>query len=148
MVVEYLRHGSLQDYLKEIDFQICRGSKQTVPLVKFAYDIAEGLLFLKEHNVVHRDLAARNILVASPTHLKISDFGLSVILADRTDMYSFHTSYQPFRLWPPEAANRERQKFTHMSDVSFYLFAVSILLLFLTNQSIGLELWHSALAAV
>ena len=33
--------------------------------------------YLESKSIVHRDLAARNLLVDSPEHVKISDFGLA-----------------------------------------------------------------------
>lgn len=35
---------------------------------------------LEEHRLVHRDLAARNVLVQSPIHVRITDFGLAKML--------------------------------------------------------------------
>lgn len=37
-------------------------------------------MYLEERRLVHRDLAARNVLVKSPTHVKITDFGLARLL--------------------------------------------------------------------
>lgn len=37
-------------------------------------------MFLEERRLVHRDLAARNVLVKSPNHIKITDFGLARLL--------------------------------------------------------------------
>ena len=37
-------------------------------------------MYLEERRLVHRDLAARNVLVKSPNHVKITDFGLSRLL--------------------------------------------------------------------
>lgn len=37
-------------------------------------------MYLEERRLVHRDLAARNVLVKSPNHVKITDFGLARLL--------------------------------------------------------------------
>lgn len=37
-------------------------------------------MFLEDRRLVHRDLAARNVLVKSPNHIKITDFGLARLL--------------------------------------------------------------------
>lgn len=37
-------------------------------------------MYLEERRLVHRDLAARNVLVKSPNHIKITDFGLARLL--------------------------------------------------------------------
>uniref|UniRef100_H0XK42 Protein kinase domain-containing protein n=1 Tax=Otolemur garnettii TaxID=30611 RepID=H0XK42_OTOGA len=39
-----------------------------------------GMMYLEERRLVHRDLAARNVLVKSPNHVKITDFGLARLL--------------------------------------------------------------------
>uniref|UniRef100_A0A2K6GT52 Protein kinase domain-containing protein n=1 Tax=Propithecus coquereli TaxID=379532 RepID=A0A2K6GT52_PROCO len=38
------------------------------------------MMYLEERRLVHRDLAARNVLVKSPNHVKITDFGLARLL--------------------------------------------------------------------
>ena len=42
--------------------------------------LAQGMMYLEERRLVHRDLAARNVLVKSPNHIKITDFGLARLL--------------------------------------------------------------------
>lgn len=37
-------------------------------------------MYLEERRLVHRDLAARNVLVKSPNHIMITDFGLARLL--------------------------------------------------------------------
>ena len=41
----------------------------------------------EEKHLVHRDLAARNVLVKTPNHVKITDFGLAKILDVNNDIY-------------------------------------------------------------
>lgn len=38
------------------------------------------MMYLEERRLVHRNLAAHNILVKSPNHIKITDFGLAHLL--------------------------------------------------------------------
>lgn len=45
-------------------------------------------MYLEERRLVHRDLAARNVLVKSPNHIKITDFGLARLLDADEKEYS------------------------------------------------------------
>ena len=49
-------------------------------LLRWCYDIAEGMAYLSKEKVMHGDLAARNIMVGENFTAKISDFGLSKII--------------------------------------------------------------------
>lgn len=49
----------------------------------------QGMCYLEERHLVHRDLAARNVLVKTPNHVKITDFGLAKLLtADEKEYQS------------------------------------------------------------
>lgn len=41
----------------------------------------------EEKHLVHRDLAARNVLIKTPNHVKITDFGLARMLDVKEDIY-------------------------------------------------------------
>lgn len=43
--------------------------------------------YLEERRLVHRDLAARNVLVKTPQHVKITDFGLAKLLGAEEKEY-------------------------------------------------------------
>ena len=45
------------------------------------YQVSTGMNYLHEKQIVHRDLALRNILIVSKHACKISDFGLSRVIA-------------------------------------------------------------------
>ena len=70
----------LKTFLRECHPQRCdnRVSILNVEiLLQMASDVARGMEYLAEQNVVHRDLAARNCLVAEDLCIKVGDFGLA-----------------------------------------------------------------------
>ncbi|KAM7171244.1 proto-oncogene tyrosine-protein kinase receptor Ret isoform 1-T1 [Macrochelys suwanniensis] len=95
LIVEYAKHGSLRDVLREsrkvgpsyVGSDTNRNSSYLDnpderaltmgDLISFAWQISRGMQYLAEMKLVHRDLAARNVLVAEGRKMKISDFGLS-----------------------------------------------------------------------
>lgn len=46
-------------------------------LTNMAFQVADGMTYLEEHNSIHRDLAARNVLVSEGYLCKVADFGLA-----------------------------------------------------------------------
>uniref|UniRef100_G3NTE9 receptor protein-tyrosine kinase n=1 Tax=Gasterosteus aculeatus aculeatus TaxID=481459 RepID=G3NTE9_GASAC len=75
LVTQLMPHGCLLDYVLEHKDNI--GSQL---LLNWCVQIAKGMMYLEERRLVHRDLAARNVLVKSPNHVKITDFGLARLL--------------------------------------------------------------------
>jgi hypothetical protein len=51
-------------------------------IIRYAADIARGMLHISAEKIVHRDLACRNILLSKDKRAKISDFGMSRQLLD------------------------------------------------------------------
>lgn len=87
LVMEFVKHGSLQSYLA-----IHRESLTVKRLLAFSLDIATGMDYLGSKSIVHRDLAARNILVADENRVKISDFGLAQVTGKNNDYYILQTN--------------------------------------------------------
>jgi len=79
IVMEYLRGGTLDEYLKKTNWQI---SERTV--LKIVKQIASGLYYLNQFGIIHRDLKLNNIMLNNfdneEVEVKIMDFGLSKIL--------------------------------------------------------------------
>ncbi|RIB22469.1 kinase-like domain-containing protein [Gigaspora rosea] len=71
MVLQYADNGTLREYLMANFTKL-----QWTDKLCIAKEVALGLLFLHDNNIIHRDLHSKNILI----HLrqpKITDFGLS-----------------------------------------------------------------------
>ncbi|KAF1532882.1 Receptor tyrosine-protein kinase erbB-2, partial [Eudyptes sclateri] len=78
----------------------------------------QGMSYLEEVRLVHRDLAARNVLVKSPNHVKITDFGLARLLDIDETEYHADGGKVPIKWMALESILRRR--FTHQSDVWSY----------------------------
>ncbi|XP_044168126.1 fibroblast growth factor receptor 3-like [Acropora millepora] len=87
VLIEYVPYGDLLGYLrksrgfndtyyKHPDIKP-RTSLTSQQLMKFAWQIADGMSYLSLRKVIHRDLAARNVLVGERETCKITDFGMA-----------------------------------------------------------------------
>nr|XP_058943527.1 fibroblast growth factor receptor 3-like [Pocillopora verrucosa] len=87
VLIEYVPFGDLLGYLRK-----SRGLKDTYykdpdikpqtnltsqQLMKFAWQIADGMSYLSSKFIIHRDLAARNVLVGQNETCKVTDFGMA-----------------------------------------------------------------------
>ncbi|XP_022808094.1 tyrosine kinase receptor Cad96Ca-like isoform X1 [Stylophora pistillata] len=87
VLIEYVPHGDLLGYLRK-----SRGLNDTYfkdpnikpqtnltsqQLMRFAWQIADGMTYLSSIAVIHRDLAARNVLVGEEETCKLTDFGMA-----------------------------------------------------------------------
>jgi len=81
IVMEYIKHGSLKDFLKN---QKPLSKLNEIIICKIIYQVASGIRYLHDYCIIHRDIKPDNIMVASVEDeiiVKIADFGLSKILA-------------------------------------------------------------------
>uniref|UniRef100_A0A8C1K5K5 Receptor protein-tyrosine kinase n=1 Tax=Cyprinus carpio TaxID=7962 RepID=A0A8C1K5K5_CYPCA len=113
LVTQLMPHGCLLDYVHEHQENI--GSQL---LLNWCVQIAKGMMYLEERRLVHRDLAARNVLVKSPNHIKITDFGLARLLDADEKEYSADGGKMPIKWMALECIHY--RKFTHQSDVWSY----------------------------
>ncbi|CAH3158917.1 unnamed protein product, partial [Pocillopora meandrina] len=87
VLTEYVPFGDLLGYLRksrglndtyykdpDIKPQTNLTSQQ---LMKFAWQIADGMSYLSSKSIIHRDLAARNVLVGQKETCKVTDFGMA-----------------------------------------------------------------------
>lgn len=87
MIIEYVPHGDLLGYLRrsrgvsdcyyddpDIKPMTNLTSEQ---MLKFAWQISDGMRYISSKKIIHRDLAARNVLVGENHRCKITDFGMA-----------------------------------------------------------------------
>eukprot|EP00054_Salpingoeca_dolichothecata_P027791 m.205453 g.205453 ORF g.205453 m.205453 type:complete len:1103 (+) comp26047_c3_seq4:941-4249(+) len=111
LVTELVPMGPLHTYLQQNQANV-----PTDSLLRFATQISAGMKYMEANNFIHRDLAARNILVYSPKHCKISDFGLSRSLGCGSEYYRCQRKGKwPIKWYAPECLYET--KFTSKSDV-------------------------------
>ena len=89
------------------------------------YDIANGLKFIHENNIVHRDIKSDNILIDKNGHCKIADFGCSIKLKNgQPDLFSKTEGNMYF--FPPEFVDGKSKKQFGYKPVDIWAFGVSI----------------------
>lgn len=112
--MELARLGALRSYLHAHGPNLA-----ATTLTLFCYQISTALSYLECKKFVHRDIAARNVLVASDTCVKLADFGLCRLTAERS-FYEASKGKLPIKWMAPESINFRR--FTSASDV--WMFGV------------------------
>jgi len=71
IAMEYLQGRELRDILNE---------KPLLPLrevLSIVSQVAQGLAYAHEHDIVHRDIKPSNVMVVRDGHVKITDFGIA-----------------------------------------------------------------------
>ncbi|XP_051865335.1 mitogen-activated protein kinase kinase kinase 12-like [Pristis pectinata] len=83
IIMEYCAQGQL--------YEVLRAGRKVAPslLVDWSMGIAGGMNYLHLHKIIHRDLKSPNMLITSDDLVKISDFGTSKELNDKSTKMSF-----------------------------------------------------------
>ncbi|XP_051970903.1 epidermal growth factor receptor-like isoform X1 [Xyrauchen texanus] len=113
LITQIMPFGCLLDYVRENKDNI---GSQT--LLNWCVQIAKGMNYLEERRLVHRDLAARNVLVKTPNHVKITDFGLARLLGAEEKEYHSDGGKVPIKWMALESILH--WTYTHQSDVWSY----------------------------
>ncbi|XP_020836941.1 epidermal growth factor receptor isoform X1 [Phascolarctos cinereus] len=113
LITQLMPFGCLLDYIREHKDNI--GSQY---LLNWCVQIAKGMSYLEERRLVHRDLAARNVLVKTPQHVKITDFGLAKLLGADEKEYHAEGGKVPIKWMALESILH--RIYTHQSDVWSY----------------------------
>ncbi|XP_022809433.1 proto-oncogene tyrosine-protein kinase receptor Ret-like [Stylophora pistillata] len=87
VLIEYVPYGDLLGYLRRSrglndtyykDLDIKPQTNLTPrQLMKFAWQVGDGMSYLSSIPIIHRDLAARNVLVGEGETWKVTDFGMA-----------------------------------------------------------------------
>jgi serine/threonine protein kinase len=129
IVTEFLGGGSLDAKLYREKFVFSHAEQR-----RLASEIACGVAFLHENNIVHRDLATRNILLTERLVPKVSDFGMSRMLGDEKYNYSL-IDMGPIRWMAPEQLKRKQGSSKSVYAQSTDVFSFAMLLVeIVTNQ--------------
>uniref|UniRef100_H2YUP6 Protein kinase domain-containing protein n=1 Tax=Ciona savignyi TaxID=51511 RepID=H2YUP6_CIOSA len=111
LITQLMPLGNLLEYVRDNKDNI--GSQH---MLNWSLQIAKGMRYLSEEkHLVHRDLAARNVLVKSPNHVRITDFGLAKLLDVKEDVYRAEGGKMPIKWLALESI--QHRIFTQKSDV-------------------------------
>lgn len=69
LVMQYCENGSCNGMA---------GRMEENDIIKFLHDVAAGLEYLHDHNIIHQDIKPDNILVDDNCNFMVTDFGISV----------------------------------------------------------------------
>lgn len=72
IILEYCKNGNLYKKLKEEAFNVKAEAS------RYIREIAEGLIYIHNLNVIHRDLKPENVLLGKNNEVKLADFGWCV----------------------------------------------------------------------
>ncbi|KAL0959682.1 hypothetical protein HGRIS_011380 [Hohenbuehelia grisea] len=120
----WMENGTILSYMTE---------NGVLHLERHLLEIAQGLEYLHNENIVHGDLRGANILVDSSWHARIADFGLSVLSEatinnSETSNSAGAARWMAPELHDPEAFDLPRHQKTKASDV--YAFGCTCLELY------------------
>ncbi|XP_032812977.2 uncharacterized protein LOC116943840 isoform X1 [Petromyzon marinus] len=83
IIMEYCAQGQL--------YEVLRAGRRISPelLVGWTRGIARGMSYLHLHKIIHRDLKSPNVLITHDDEVKISDFGTSKEMREKSTRMSF-----------------------------------------------------------
>ncbi|KAF9446489.1 kinase-like protein [Macrolepiota fuliginosa MF-IS2] len=105
-VSPWMENGNLDQYLKR---------RPEVPRMPLVLDVAEGVLYLHQSNVVHSDLKSENVLVSGEGRALIGDFGISNVVTSSGATFT-ESPNGTTRWMAPELYEGDHQA-TQLSDI-------------------------------
>ncbi|KIM78461.1 hypothetical protein PILCRDRAFT_90617 [Piloderma croceum F 1598] len=87
MVCSWAQNGNLNDYLRDSEVRLRLSDRSNL-----LRDIAAGLSYLHSFKIIHGDLTGSNVLIDSNEKARLSDFGMSTIIADCQGSNSFFST--------------------------------------------------------
>jgi hypothetical protein len=110
LVMEFIPGETLQQRLDRT------GPLETMDVIQFGRQIAEGLAAAHSHGLIHRDIKPGNILIEAglSPHVKITDFGLARAADDASMTQSGYVAGTPMYMAPEQA---QGDKLDHRADL-------------------------------
>lgn len=115
IVMEYVKGKTLKDYLRE------HGALEPQTVIHIMTQLAEGVLYAHQNNIIHRDLKSQNIMITDDQVVKITDFGIA-LSSNEADMTQTNTIMGSVHYLAPELARGNLA--TERSDI----YALGIIL--------------------
>ena len=115
IVMEYVKGKTLKDYLRE------HGALEPQIVIHIMTQLAEGVLYAHQNNIIHRDLKSQNIMITDDQVVKITDFGIA-LSSNEADMTQTNTIMGSVHYLAPELARGNLA--TERSDI----YALGIIL--------------------
>ena len=103
LVLELCENGDLNDKIKEKKYKNEIFSEKEI--LKYFYEILQGLYYLHKNRVFHRDLKTLNIFLTKDNNIKIGDFGVSKKLINN-NIYAYTFVGTPYYLSPEICQNK------------------------------------------
>ncbi|HQW57562.1 MAG TPA: protein kinase [Gammaproteobacteria bacterium] len=125
IVMEYMPRGSLYNLLQNTEQPLDWPTR-----IRIATDVASGLAFLHQKNILHRDIKSLNILLTESLGAKLTDFGLSKV-KNETKTHLLTTKAKDFVstiAWMAPELFKHGTSYTKKSDI----------------YSLGITLWEIA----
>ncbi|KAG0701067.1 kinase-like domain-containing protein [Suillus ampliporus] len=114
LVSPWMPNGTLNFYLDHAPETLAM-----IDRLRLLKQIAEGLKYLHDKDVIHGDLTSNNVLVAADGSPRLADFGISNVMVQSNPAFSYHTGavrwVAPELLDPPE--DQPIQCATKYSDI-------------------------------
>jgi serine/threonine protein kinase/Tfp pilus assembly protein PilF len=93
LVLEYVGGGTLAGRIRNKRLE-------TKEIISIAIQIAEGLSYAHRQGIIHQDVNTNNIMFAESGEVKITDFGLAQLRANKQQVAATPVSQEPVRVLP------------------------------------------------
>ena len=100
LILEYCQNGDLQQYINKNG--PVTSQKDLLRILKM---MLSSLEYLEDQNIAHKDIKPANFLIDKNFRIKLTDFGLTKMLANVDDLSQDFTGSLPFL--PPEVINNQ-----------------------------------------
>ncbi|TFK48858.1 hypothetical protein OE88DRAFT_1737617 [Heliocybe sulcata] len=116
IVSPWMESGDILKYLR-------KNTCVAADIHRLLEEISEGLFYLHNENIVHGDLRGNNILIDDEGHVRLADFGLSVLAEATKGAYSESTGAGSTRWLAPELIDDpSRDSYRRTPETDVYAF--------------------------